>query len=492
MALTGHDGVLGVDLDGEGPRSFASTTWPRVPDVVEALVAAGARVTRVEPFTTHARGSLLRRPGPETPTPTITRRANELVPRVKTIARTDLRQLAQARDFWGPMVILGSVFFVFVPLVLLLAITRVGDIQAVQQVSQALDLLPQQAQEAIRGTSDSARTSYALAVYLFAPVAVVVPLTIATAVGATTIVGERERGTGEFLAHSPAALEEIYVGKLIASLIPGYLTTVVGFGLYSLIVNLVVGPKVGGWFFPTSSWWVLMIWVVPPFLALTLAIVLRFSARVKSSAAAQQAAGLVSLPMIIIAYSQSTGALFGASRVGLHRRVARVDRGPDRSQSRHAIDDPSPPPRRRRRSLTSPSRYSSRERVIGDAKLEREAGASGLGGFHGVDQLGRAAGTSGRRRRGARTGRRPRRRSRTPSGGRSRAGRGCRTPRPPSCRCRRAAGTRSRHAWHEKPSWLSTPCGLIASICAPTSLNSPMSSVYALSCFVHTGVLSPG
>ena len=130
--------------------------------------------------------------------------------RVKTIAKTDLRQLAQARDFWGPMVILGSVFFVFVPLVLLLAITHVGDIHAVQQVSQALDLLPEKAQAAIRGDTDAARTSYALAVYLFAPVAVVVPLTIATAVGATTIVGERERGTGEFLAHSPAALEDIY------------------------------------------------------------------------------------------------------------------------------------------------------------------------------------------------------------------------------------------------------------------------------------------
>ncbi|MEZ5342331.1 MAG: hypothetical protein R2706_13055 [Acidimicrobiales bacterium] len=46
---------------------------------------------------------------------------------------------------------------------------------------------------------------------------------------------------------------EIYVGKLIASLVPGYVTTVVGFGLYSLIVNLTVGPSVGGWFFPTPS-----------------------------------------------------------------------------------------------------------------------------------------------------------------------------------------------------------------------------------------------
>ena len=82
-------------------------------------------------------------------------------------------------------------------------------------------------------------------------------------------------------------------------------------------MNLFVGPEVGHWFFPTPQWWVLMLWVVPPFLALTLSIVLRLSARVKSTAAAQQAAGLVTLPMIGIAYSQSTGALFGAQFSGL-------------------------------------------------------------------------------------------------------------------------------------------------------------------------------
>jgi ABC-type Na+ efflux pump permease subunit len=147
--------------------------------------------------------------------------------------------------------------------------------------------------------------------------AVVVPLTISTAVGAATIVGERERGTGEFLAHSPVGIREIYLGKLIASLIPGYFTTLVGFGAYSLLVNLVVGPEVGGWFFPTSQWWLLMLWVVPPFLALALSLVLRLSARVRSTAAAHQASGLITLPLIMIAYSQSTGALFGASSATL-------------------------------------------------------------------------------------------------------------------------------------------------------------------------------
>lgn len=232
---------------------------------------------------------------------------------VLTVARTDLRQLIGAKDFWLPMMVLGGLFFVLVPLVLLTTITRIGNVEIIAQISQTLEMLPAAAEENIRGDSETGRAGYVLAVYLFGPVAVVVPLTIATAVGAASIVGERERGTGEFLAHSPADVRAIYLGKLIASLLPGYATTVVGFAIYSLIVNTVVGPEVGGWFFPTAEWWLLILWVLPPFLALALSLVLRLSARVKSTAAAQQASGLVSIPMIMIAYSQSTGAMFGAA-----------------------------------------------------------------------------------------------------------------------------------------------------------------------------------
>jgi ABC-type Na+ efflux pump permease subunit len=237
--------------------------------------------------------------------------------RIWIVARSDLRQLLEDKGFWMPMVFLGGIFFLIIPTVLLLSITSIGDVEVVSQMSQTLKVLPETAQAQIQGDTDQGRTAYALAVFLLAPVAIVVPLTISTAIGASTIVGERERGTGEFLAHSPAHEREIYLGKLIASLLPGYATTLVGFGVYSLVVNFFVGPEVGGWFFPTQEWWVLMLWVVPPFLALTLSIVLRLSARVKSTAAAQQAAGLVTLPMIGIAYSQSTGALFGAQNAGI-------------------------------------------------------------------------------------------------------------------------------------------------------------------------------
>jgi ABC-2 type transport system permease protein len=233
-----------------------------------------------------------------------------------TVAGMDLRQLWQSPDFLLPMLALAVLFFVFIPATLLWAITHVHSASLVAKISNTLDLLPKSVNAQIVARSPhatpAARSSYALAVYLFAPLAVIVPMTISTAVGANCLVGEREKGTGEFLAHSPASERQIYAGKLIASLLPGYLTTVVGFGIYSVVVDLIVGPQVGGWFFPTGNWWVLMFWVVPPFLAITLSVVLRLSARVKSAAAAQQASGLVTIPLILISYAVASGGLFGA------------------------------------------------------------------------------------------------------------------------------------------------------------------------------------
>lgn len=240
--------------------------------------------------------------------------------RMMTVARTDLRQLWQSKDFWVPMMLLGAIFFFFVPAVLLTVIDNIGNIDTANQMADAIDALPQAAATGIDNTlgADAApqtKVAYALAVYLLAPIVVVVPLTIASAVGSSAIVGERERGTGEFLAHSPADAKEIYLGKLIAALLPGYVTTLGGFTVYALLVNGILAPDAGKLVFPTGPWWLLILWVLPAFLLLALSIILRLSARVRSTAAAQQAAGLVTFPLIILGYIQATGALFGGNVV---------------------------------------------------------------------------------------------------------------------------------------------------------------------------------
>lgn len=237
--------------------------------------------------------------------------------KVWTVARIDLHRLFISKDYWIPMVILGGIFFVFIPFVLLGVVTRPQSLDIVDQIGDVLTSLPGAAADVVQGDTPRARAAYSLAVFLLAPVAIVVPLTISSAVGAQAIVGERERGIGEFLAHSPLQIREIYAGKLLASAIPGYVATLVGFGVYSLIVNLRAGPIVGGWFFPTTGWWLLIFWVVPPFLLVALSIIVRLSARVQSTAAAQQAASLVSLPIIMASYVASSGFVLNPTLAAL-------------------------------------------------------------------------------------------------------------------------------------------------------------------------------
>jgi ABC-type Na+ efflux pump permease subunit len=237
--------------------------------------------------------------------------------RTWSVARTDIRQLIKSRDYVLPMGLLAVLFFVVVPVVALSVVASAQNSQAVNQIGTVLETLPLTIQENIQGDSPEVRAAYAIAVYLLAPIAVVVPLTIAAAVGANAIVGERERGTGEFLAHSPITERELYAGKLLAALIPGYVATLAGFGVYSLLVNLIVGPDLGGWFFPTSGWWVLILWVVPPAIAIALSLIVRISARVQSAAAAQQAASLVSLPVIVVSYAVASGLVYDPARSGL-------------------------------------------------------------------------------------------------------------------------------------------------------------------------------
>jgi ABC-2 type transport system permease protein len=226
------------------------------------------------------------------------------------VARTDLKRLFRSRYYWIPMTILSGLLFVVIPGMVLWMAARWTPSPVIQQISDTIQALPPKIQENILGETPGGRTAYGLAVFLLAPVAIVVPMTVSSAVGANTIVGERERGTGEFLAHSPLTEKEIYVGKLVASLVPGCIANLAGFSMYSLVVNLIVGPHVGGWFFPTAGWWLLIFWVVPPLIAASLSVIISMSARVRTAAAAQQASTLVTLPVMLISYSTSMGLVY--------------------------------------------------------------------------------------------------------------------------------------------------------------------------------------
>jgi ABC-type Na+ efflux pump permease subunit len=202
--------------------------------------------------------------------------------RILAITRADLRQLRESRDFWLPLAAIATFMFVVLPAVMLWVVSTVRDPVLLSRIVDVVGNLPTPLRARLAGSAPEVQASYTLAIFCFAPLVTLVPLTISSSISANTFVGERERGSGEFLAHSPASTAEIYLGKLLAALLPGYVTAAAGVVAYSAMVNLILAPRTDGTLFPTGNWWVFVVWVMPPLLAFAIALILSLSSRVSS------------------------------------------------------------------------------------------------------------------------------------------------------------------------------------------------------------------
>jgi ABC-type Na+ efflux pump permease subunit len=129
-------------------------------------------------------------------------------------------------------------------------------------------------------------------------------------IAAEAFVGEKERKTLEALLYTPATDGELFLGKALAALIPGIVYTWVNFAIFAVVTNLAGYPAMGRIWFPTASWWGLMIFVVPAISLLGVSATVIISTRVKTFMEAYQASGMLVLLIIVLLVAQSTGLLF--------------------------------------------------------------------------------------------------------------------------------------------------------------------------------------
>ena len=67
-------------------------------------------------------------------------------------------------------------------------------------------------------------------------------------------------------------------------------------------------------FVPTKLWGVMILWVAPAVATLGLGVMVRVSARARTSQEANQLGGAVILPLIVLAVGQSSGLLLARPR----------------------------------------------------------------------------------------------------------------------------------------------------------------------------------
>ena len=145
--------------------------------------------------------------------------------------------------------------------------------------------------------------------YLLAPLFLIVPLMVSAVLAADAFAGEKERKTLESLLHLPVSTRELFFAKLLSAFIPAIAVSWIGFLCFCLVANGVAWPVMHRVFVPTQLWLVMILWVGPAVATLGLAVMVRVSARARTSQEANQLGGAVILPLIFLAVGQSSGLL---------------------------------------------------------------------------------------------------------------------------------------------------------------------------------------
>ena len=153
--------------------------------------------------------------------------------------------------------------------------------------------------------------------YLLAPLFLIVPLMVSAVLAADAFAGEKERKTLESLLHLPIAERDLFLAKLLTAFIPALVVSWVGFIAFCIVANGVAWPILHRIFVPTQLWMVMILWIGPAVATLGLAVMVRVSARARTSQEANQLGGAVILPLIFLSVGQSSGVLLAPLPVAI-------------------------------------------------------------------------------------------------------------------------------------------------------------------------------
>jgi ABC-type Na+ efflux pump permease subunit len=170
--------------------------------------------------------------------------------------------------------------------------------------------LPPAAQLIFAGLKLEQMFTIYMTAFLLAPLFLIMPLIFSSVVGADSFVGERERKTMEALLYSPTTDVELFLGKVLAAVIPAILLSWLTYLIYIIVVNVGSFNLFGRIWFPLAPWWPMMFWLTPAFAVLGISATVMISARVKTFMEAYQLTGSLVIVVLALVVGQATGILF--------------------------------------------------------------------------------------------------------------------------------------------------------------------------------------
>lgn len=224
---------------------------------------------------------------------------------IKALLRKDLKEIRANSMVVLPMVIVPLVLCVVIPAVItgLSVGADVSAINGAELLERVAELYPIPSDI----TNPAERIVYLFLNFTFVPFFLLVPIMVTTVISANSIVGEKERHTLETLLYTPITNREFLMAKQLVAFIPACTIAITSFVVFFGVVNA-LSLSLAGYLMVRSIIWIpTMLLLVPATSALGLSISLLVSLRSKSFMEAQQAAGVLVLPFMLLVGVQISG-----------------------------------------------------------------------------------------------------------------------------------------------------------------------------------------
>lgn len=229
------------------------------------------------------------------------------------IVRKDLKEVRQNKAAWVPAMAVPLIFAILMP-VLFIVLPQIIPIEDVQrelgEVADLLKKLPPTMGALFDGLGVEQMFVLYMTGFLLAPLFLIMPLMFSSVVGADSFVGERERKTLEALLYTPATDMELFLGKVLAAVIPAISLSWLTYLVYIIVVNVASFGLFGRIWFPLPTWWPMMFWLTPAFALLGISATVLISSRVKTFMEAYQLSASLVVLVLAMVIGQVTGVLF--------------------------------------------------------------------------------------------------------------------------------------------------------------------------------------
>ena len=232
---------------------------------------------------------------------------------IRAIALKDYKEVRQNKAAWIPALVMPLIFAVALPLGFTLLPQLIPTEDVAQEMGDLQDLIvrmPPAIQQIFASTSLEQGFIIYMTAFMFAPMFLIMPLMFSSIIGADSFVGERERKTMEALLYTPSSDGTLFMGKILASVVPAILLSWFTYAVYIVVVNAASWPLFSRIWFPLPAWWPLMFWLTPAISLLGMAATVLISSRVKTFMEAYQLTGSLVIFVLLLMVGQISGVLY--------------------------------------------------------------------------------------------------------------------------------------------------------------------------------------